>query len=149
MHEKSYLGIDWGMADIGLSIADSEVRIALPLMTLRNDTSLLLRLKEIVEREHVGTIVIGTALRIAQRDEFGDLVEPSANQVSRGEHVFGEALAKYLSSEVHIVYQNEMFTTKMAQQNLVRQGVKHVFQHDDDEAARIILQSWLEKGAGD
>jgi RNase H-fold protein (predicted Holliday junction resolvase) len=38
-----------------------------------------------------------------------------------------------------------MFTTKMAQFNLRERGMKHVSKHDDVEAARIILQAWLEK----
>lgn len=46
---------------------------------------------------------------------------------------------------VSIAYQDEMFTTKMAQQNLIERGVKHVSKHYDEEAARIILQEWLDK----
>ena len=46
---------------------------------------------------------------------------------------------------IRIEYQNEMFTTKMAQANLIERGVKHVSLHDDEEAARIILQEWLDK----
>jgi len=44
-----------------------------------------------------------------------------------------------------VEYQNEMFTTKMAQANLIERGEKGVSQHDDEEAARIILQEWLDR----
>jgi RNase H-fold protein (predicted Holliday junction resolvase) len=36
-----------------------------------------------------------------------------------------------------------MFTTKMAQANLIERGTKQVSKHDDEEEARIILEQWL------
>jgi RNase H-fold protein (predicted Holliday junction resolvase) len=44
-----------------------------------------------------------------------------------------------------IEYQEEMFTTKQAQRNLIEKGVKGIKKFDDQEAARIILQGWLDK----
>jgi RNase H-fold protein (predicted Holliday junction resolvase) len=38
-----------------------------------------------------------------------------------------------------------MFTTKMAQENIKKRGEKNISKMDDQEAARIILQSWLDK----
>ena len=59
MENKAYLGIDWGSVDVGIALADPETRIALTCTTLRNDEQLLQRIAEIIEREDVGTIVIG------------------------------------------------------------------------------------------
>ena len=133
MEERGYLGIDWGATDVGVAFADPEPRIALGLTTLHNDATLPARVAEIVERERVGTIVIGTPSHI-DRKEMEDKSE-----------TFGNALRKHIPAQVRIVYENEMFTTKMAQFNLRERGMKHVSKHDDVEAARIILQAWLEK----
>ncbi len=135
MEETAYLGIDWGASGVGVSLADPETRIAFGLITLRNDETLLVRLTEIVSRENIGVIVIGTPAHI-NRKEVED----------QGERL-GNLLRQHISPQVRIAYENEMFTTKMAQFNLRETGMKHVSKHDDVEAARIILQAWLDKQA--
>jgi len=131
--EKAYLGIDWGATDVGIALADPETRIAFGLTTLHNDASLLDRVAEIVTQEQVGTIVIGTPLHVHRKE-----------REDKGE-TFGNRLRNHIPAQVRIVYENEMFTTKMAQFNLRERGTKQVSKHDDVEAARIILQAWLEK----
>lgn len=131
MAEKGFLGIDWGSVDVGIAVADPETRIALTCTTLRNDEQLLQRIAEIIEREDVGTVVIG--------------IPSHVNRVAveyEGEKL-GKLLQQFLP-DIRIAYQDEMFTTKMAQQNLIERGMKHVSKHDDEEAARIILQEWLD-----
>ena len=58
-----------------------------------------------------------------------------------------EALGKLIeiNTDVPVVYFEEMFTTKMAQANLRQAGVKQAGKVDDAEAARIILQEWIDK----
>jgi len=46
---------------------------------------------------------------------------------------------------VQVKYQEEMFSTKMAQDSLKEKGAKKIKELDNQEAARIILQSWLDK----
>lgn len=125
------LGIDYGEADVGLAVADTETRIASRYKTLKNDKDFLQNLAEIIERENTSVVVIGI---------------PS--HVNRKEVVYkGEKLGKFLKEKlgVRIEYQDEMFTTKMAQDNLIRKGIKKIKRFDDQEAARIILQDWLDK----
>lgn len=136
MEDTAYLGIDWGAADVGVALADPETRIAFGLTTLRNDKTLALRIEEIVEKERVGVIVIGTPAHV-HRKEMED----------QGER-FGDLLKHHISAQVRVVYENEMFTTKMAQFNLRERGMKRVSKYDDMEAARIILQAWLDKREG-
>lgn len=136
MAEKGFLGIDWGSVDVGIAVADPETRIALTCTTLRNDEQLLQRIAEIIEREDVGTVVIGIPSHVNRV-----MVEYE-----------GEKLGKLLTAflpELRIAYQDEMFTTKMAQHNLIERGMKNVSKHDDEEAARIILQEWLDRQVGD
>ncbi len=132
MDNKSFLGIDWGSVDVGIALADPETRIALTCTTLHNDEQLLQRIAEIIEREDVGTVIIGIPSHVNRV-----VVEYE-----------GEKLGKLLQAflpEIAIAYQDEMFTTKMAQHNLIERGMKNVSKHDDEEAARIILQEWLDR----
>lgn len=127
----NYLGIDWGKRDVGIAIAHAETRVALPFATERNDTGLLERLKSLIVAEGIGMVVIGI---------------PS--HVNRTEVVYpGEVLGRTLAevAGVRVAYQDEMFTTKLAQQTLIQRGERHVHQKDDAEAASIILQEWLDQ----
>lgn len=125
------LGLDYGKSKIGLAIADSETRIAFGYGTLKNDKNLLQKIAEIVEKENISKIIIGVP---NLETRF-----PNGNSVSK----FAEKLRSTVQIEVE--YENEMFTTKMAESNLKGKGVKKIKRFDDQEAARIILQSWLDK----
>lgn len=126
---QNILGIDWGASDVGVALASLETRVALGLTTLHNDTQLIERLRQIILEEHVQLVVIGIPSHINRKS-----VEYP-----------GEKLGQELERELGVLvrYQDEMFTTKMAQQNLIARGMKHVGKHDDKEAARIILEEWL------
>jgi len=127
----NYLGIDWGKANIGLALADGETRIAFAYKTLDNDKDFLRNLAEIIAKESVKKVVIGI---------------PSHINREKVEYE-GETLGKIMEANlgVNVYYQNEMFTTKMAQANLIEKGVKKIKRYDDQEAARIILQDWLDR----
>lgn len=129
-----YLGIDYGKSKIGLAIADEETRMAFAFDTFKNDAAFLSKLKEIVESKGVKTIVLG-------------MVRHEKDQESAEEKMkFAKMLVQELGLEV--VLQDEMFTTKMAQDNIKKRGGKNISQTDDQEAARIILESWLDRQIG-
>jgi putative transcription antitermination factor YqgF len=127
---KNYLGLDWGKAKIGVALAHEETRLALAYGVLKNDDTLLENIGALLEKEEIGTVVIG----IHKSDAY------------HGEHE-GEKLGKLIEKRFKVVveYQDEMFTSKMAQQNLISKGYSQVSAHDDAEAASILLQSFLEK----
>lgn len=127
----NYLGIDWGKRDVGIALAHAETRIAIPFATERNDTGLLERLKSLIIAEAIGTVVIGVPSHVNRIE----VVYPG--------EVLGRTLAEVIG--VQVAYQDEMFTTKLAQQALIHRGERHVHQKDDAEAARIILQEWLDR----
>lgn len=132
---ENILGIDWGASEVGVALASRETKLAFPLVTLRNNILLLDRLGELIHQENVQLVVIGIPSHVNR-----ETVEYPGERL-------GKELRRRFS--VEIAYQNEMFTTKMAQQNLIERGVKDVGKHDDVEAARIILQEWLEIHEGD
>jgi putative transcription antitermination factor YqgF len=124
------LGIDYGKSNVGLALADSETRMSFAYGKIKNDKNLENNLKEIIKKENVKKVVIGIPSFVSK-----GIVELAAEKL-------GELLKKSLKTEVF--YQNEMFTTKMAQANLKAKGMKDIKQCDDEEAARLILQEWLE-----
>ncbi len=126
----NYLGLDWGKAKIGVALAHEETRLALAYGVLKNDETFLQNIGVLIEKEEIGTIVIG----IHKNDTFV------------GKHE-GEKLGKRIGEafKVAVEYQDEMFTSKMAQQNLISKGYSEVSAHDDAESASILLQSWLDK----
>lgn len=126
-----YLGIDFGKAKIGLAVADGETKIAFALTTLANDKDFLPTLGKIIKDNEIGKIIIGIpAYKNRENIEYESIE-------------FGKMLERELNIKVE--YQNEMFTTKMAEDNLIEKGAKNIKNLDDKEAARIILQSWVDK----
>ena len=130
-NKKNYLGIDWGASNVGISVAEAETRMAFVVGIFHNDRDLLRRIGEAIDVRGVGTVVIGIPSYV-NREET----------VYEGERLGAELVKCY---PVRIAYQNEMFTTKMAHVNLKEQGLRHVARYDDAEAARIILQEWLDR----
>ena len=131
MNEReNFLGLDWGSSKVGVALAHEETRLALAYGALQNDETFLQNIGALIEKEEIGTIIIG----IHKNDTFV------------GEHE-GEKLGKRIGEafQVAVEYQDEMFTSKMAQQNLISKGYIEVSSHDDAEAASILLQSWLDK----
>ena len=124
------MGLDWGKVKIGVAFADAETRMAFAYKTLKKDKLFLQKLTEIVTDKKVGTIIIGVP------DYFDGENEPQIKEL-------GGVVANKL--KVKVFFQNEMFSTKIAERNLIEKGVKKIKNFDDAEAARIILESWLMK----
>ncbi|MGB5018360.1 MAG: RuvX/YqgF family protein [Candidatus Moraniibacteriota bacterium] len=141
---NNYLGVDWGSSKVGIALAHAETGVALAYSTLRNDEFFMDNLLRLIALEDIGTVVIGISTRNALRSNAG-----GPSHVNREEVEYeGEKLGKLIREQLpgtHIAYQDEMFTTKMAQANLIERGEKHVGRHDDAEAARIILQSYMDR----
>lgn len=127
---STFLGVDFGKSKIGLAIADEETQMAFAFDTLKNDKEFWDNLKGIVRCENVKAIIIGSTKH--EKDP-----ESAKEKIS-----FGEKVKKEIG--VDIFFQEEMFTTKMAQQNLKMHGMKNIAASDDQESARIILQEWLD-----
>ncbi|NTW75656.1 MAG: pre-16S rRNA-processing nuclease YqgF [Candidatus Moranbacteria bacterium] len=161
----NFLGIDWGKSKIGIAFADTETRMAFAVCAIGNDKTLLARLSELFSEREIGTVVIGIPARNAMRSQVdhaseqdysneafdGDVSHSNAggpSHVNRqdavyGGEILGEAIRKEFPS-IRIEFQDEMFTTKMASANLCEHGIRNIARFDDQEAARIILQEWLD-----
>ena len=129
---RYFLAIDFGKSRVGLATADSETRISFAYKTLKNDHDFFQNLAEIINEKNIKTVIVGVPTCLNREKIEYD----------------GETLGKKMKEVMpflEVDYQNEMFTTKIAQRNLIEKGIKKIKKHDDQEAARIILQSWLDK----
>lgn len=124
------LGIDFGGSKMGISIADIETKIAFAYTTLANDRFFQEKIKEIIKKENVSLIVFGIPKYAKNENELR--IKNFANNLKN-------------NLKIEIEFEEEMFTSKMAQENIKLRGKKGAAKFDDAEAARIILQSWLEK----
>jgi RNase H-fold protein (predicted Holliday junction resolvase) len=129
---KYYLGVDYGESKCGLAIADSETRIAFVYGTIKNDKEMLRNILAIIKKENIAQVIIGVPKRMGDKKII----------------YAGEKLGKDLEKEkISIVYQDEIYSTKIARENLKEKGLRDINRFDDAEAARIILASFLQKKA--
>ncbi|HHX58263.1 MAG TPA: pre-16S rRNA-processing nuclease YqgF [Candidatus Moranbacteria bacterium] len=124
-----YIGLDWGEARCGLALADSELKVATALEEIATN-----KLKERLSwfRQEYGNpiIILGVPGK-------GHLTE-NWNKIKK--------IKQELEGEDWIVETHEeFFSTKEAISNLKAAQKKKINKRDNMEAARIILQSWLEK----
>lgn len=124
-----YLGIDYGSKRVGIAVSDDEGRMAFPKEIIRNTNTagMIKRLKMVVREQNPGQIIVGLPIGM-------DGEETEQTRKVRG---FAEALQKYI--RIPVVFENEMFTTRMARP-AVKKG-KSV----DASSAALILQSYLDK----
>lgn len=127
---RKFLGIDFGKSKIGLSMADSETKIAFSYKVIKNNGSFVENLKKILKTEDINEIVLGiTASYKKDKKNYEAITN------------FGSKLS--LEILIKVNYQEEMFTTKMAQANIIEKGGQ-IKSDEDKEASRIILQSWID-----
>ena len=131
MPSRNFLALDVGERRIGLAMADSQVKIAIPFGWLENDERVVVRITELVLQHDIKTIVVGYP-----RNQSG---EPT--QQTEFVESFVERLAD-IELDTDIVFQDESLTSVQAEQRLA--GRIKDKGEIDAEAASIILQDYLE-----
>ncbi|MDB5189141.1 MAG: Holliday junction resolvase YqgF, putative holliday junction resolvase [Parcubacteria group bacterium] len=130
-----YLGIDYGTKKIGLAFSDEEGTMGFPFDIVPNDSQLSDALSLLIEKEHIGGIVIGES-----RDFAGNL-----NPIADPARALGEELMERTGVPVH--YEPEMLTTQEARRDF--EGVHSHKRGDvDSSAAALILTSYLDRKHG-
>jgi putative Holliday junction resolvase len=136
---KRALGIDHGDARIGLAVSDDLGMLAHPLETIaiKEVADPLARIAAIVERDKIGTIVLGLPRNMD--GTYG----PAAEKV----RAFAEQLRARVPCEVKMW--DERLTSVAAQRSLHEAGrnVKKSREVIDQVAAQLILQGWLDSQA--
>lgn len=127
----SILALDVGGSRIGVAVADTAVRIAVPLITVDVDGTELKKIIELIAKEKATVVVVGYP-----RNQAGE----STQQTTTVED-FAEKLKDVA---VDIVFQDESLTSVLAEQRLKEGGRPYAKGDIDSEAAAIILQDYLE-----
>lgn len=133
-----FIGIDFGMSKVGLSISDPSKIISMPLKVIRYKEygNLIIRLKKIAVENNVNTFVIGYPLNMNNKknemtllvDNFRDeLIELGFNVFLQDERLSSESAKKI-----------------MHEQNIRTGSNKETI---DLIASTIILQTFLDKGS--
>ncbi|OGL79239.1 hypothetical protein A3E39_00465 [Candidatus Uhrbacteria bacterium RIFCSPHIGHO2_12_FULL_60_25] len=126
------LGIDYGSKRVGVALGDTDSKVASPWGVVPNEGALALvaRLKEIVDRDEVKTIIVGIPRPL--RDTSAE------NEQVRAVRMFIESL-KGLG--VDVVEADETLTSRLAAKQAEEMGER---EKRDDLAAAAILQTWLD-----
>lgn len=133
MKAKNLLGLDIGTRRIGVAVANSSIKIAIPLTTIEvNDGDEILQINKIIVNEKIDTIVAGLP-----RNMSG---EETAQSVYTKEF-----LENFKLSVNEIKFQDESLTSIQAE-NILKSYKKPYTKGDIDmQAAAIILQDYLEE----
>lgn len=123
--------LDVGEKRIGVAVADTSVRIAVPYETIEVDGDEIAAIANIVVTENADTLVVGYP-----RNQSGE-----ATAQTRYVEVFTDRLKDIASN---IVFQDESLTSVIAEQQLVAHKRSYSKGDIDARAAAIILQDYLE-----
>lgn len=129
------LGVDYGDKRIGLALSDPEEKLARRFLTLINNgktDEVISKMGDIIEKENVVKIIMGIPIGLSGASDQTHKVEK-----------FLELLQIKINIPVDTI--NEVFTSKMAEDNLRSAGIKDIKAVLDQEAARIILQDYLDR----
>ena len=131
MASSTLVGLDVGEKRIGVSVADTGVRIAVPFTTVEVNGDEINAIAEIVVKEGADTIVVGYP-----RNQAGEATVQTA---------YVEAFVKKIETlAATIAYQDESLTSVMAEQQLKSHNKPYSKGDIDSQAAAIILQDYLE-----
>lgn len=130
------LAIDFGLKRAGLAISDDAKIFAFGLDTV-DSNQLMDKLKELVVKEKVDTIVLGMPKRLNSED----------SHISENVRLLKDAIEKEVAG-VEVELYDERFTSKMASQSLHLAGASKKQQKQkelvDKVSATLILQSYIE-----
>ncbi len=127
---KYFIGIDWGERKIGVAFGDDETCQSFSCKVLENDKNIFDKLNKIAIKYEANDFVIGI-----QCDKV-------YNDNSKKIKKFAKNLTIQTGKEV--IFAEEMFSTREAQNNLKSANKKNLSEKDDVESARIILQNFLD-----
>jgi len=139
--ETKYLGIDYGLKRVEISVSDSSHKYAFQREHIINDNKLFDKLLKLIGDENVSKIIIGYPLR------FNSEKTHSTEDVEK----FKEKLSSYLlkkSLTAELIYYDERLTSNLASYNLANSGLSKKKRQNkglvDSISAQIILQDFID-----
>ena len=137
------LGVDVGLARVGVAVSDPDGILATPLVTLRRDRNVqdevvptdIRELSQLVDRHHCVEVVVGLPVTLAGMEG------PAAAQA----RTYAQRLAAEIAP-IPVRLTDERMSTVSAARRLAERGVRGRRQRAviDQAAAVEILQRWLD-----
>lgn len=133
------LAIDYGSKRIGIAISDELRMLARPIGVIEQSKKAIAELLDLVKREGVGVVLVG----------LPKTLEGTESDMTREVGEFATVLFAALDSlGVKHQFHDERLTSIMAASNLRVRGLSKAKRQEkyrhDEEAARIILQEYLD-----
>lgn len=135
MASDTLVSLDVGEKRIGVAVADTGVRLAVPFSTIEVDGSEVAEIARVVIRENAKVLVVGYP-----RNQSGE-----ATAQTHYVEKFAENLKEL---DVKIEFQDESLTSVIAEQRLQSYKKPYTKGDIDAMAASIILQDYLEAHYG-
>lgn len=139
---KRILALDVGDNTIGVAVSDALSIIANGVTTIervgiKKDTG---KVVDYVREYDCGTVVVGLPLNLNGTDSV------QTEKVRAFKEKLENKLRSLALQDVQVVFQDERFTTKLAEQVLIDGGVRRENRkkYVDKQAAVLILQSYLD-----
>ncbi len=133
--KKSILALDVGDRRVGVALADSQIKIAVPYGYLERSDKIIQQITELMLDHDIDTLVIGYP-----RNQSGE-----ATKQTESVEQFAKELAE-IEIDADLVFQDESLSSVEAERRLGRVKDKGEI---DAEAASIILQDYLEQNYAD
>ena len=133
--KKSILALDVGDRRVGVALADSQIKIAVPYGYLERSDKIIQQITELMLDHDINILVIGYP-----RNQSGE-----ATKQTESVEQFAKELAE-IEIDADLVFQDESLSSVEAERRLGRVKDKGEI---DAEAASIILQDYLEQTYAD
>ena len=133
--KKNILALDVGDRRVGVALADSQIKIAVPYGYLERSDKIIQQITELMLDHGIDTLVVGYP-----RNQSGE-----ATKQTESVEQFAKELAE-IEIDADLVFQDESLSSVEAERRLGRVKDKGEI---DAEAASIILQDYLEQNYAD
>lgn len=131
MSSKNFVCLDVGEKRIGVAVADSSVRIAVPYETIEADGTEIESINKLVDQQNSDVLVVGFP-----RNQSGEATAQSS--------YVEEFVEKLDTTGLEVVFQDESLTSVLAEERLKAHDRPYSKADIDAQAATIILQDYLE-----
>jgi putative Holliday junction resolvase len=136
------MGVDYGSKRIGIAVSDETKKYSFSRDYLLNDKNLFSRLMVLIKNEKIEKIIIGYPVNLKSEKTIQSVeVEEFSKKLS--DHIKSNSL------QIKIIYEDERFTSKLAEHNIISSGLSRKKRQDkgltDSISAQIILQGFLDK----
>ncbi len=136
------MAIDFGSQRVGIALSDESKRFSFSREHIINDKNLFHSILDFIKRENIEKIIIGYPLNLKSEKTIQTLQTEE----------FSKKLSDHLQSnsiKAEIVFEDERFTSKIAQYNIMSSGLSKKKRKEkgmtDSISAQIILQDYIDK----